>query len=453
MLGVGLALAITSVARAQAPCVVAAELHGVVNEGTGSYLIDALDEAERGRCVLLVRLDTPGGTLEATRRIVGAFLGARAPIVVHVAPAAARAGSAGVFVAMSAHVLAMAPGSNIGAAHPVTIGGGDPEEQGGEQLARKIENDTAAMARAIAAQRGRNAEWAEAAVRESTSATASEAQRLDVIDLVVASERALLGGIDGREIEVAGGELVTLRTASAEVRAHPMTIRQRAQAFLGDPTLAYALLMIGMLALVLELYSPGFGVAGGIGVLALLLAAIGLDLLPVTAGGIALVAIALGLFVAEVYVTSYGLLALGGVACLLGGAALLIDRSDPGFFADPSVQVSWGVVIPLAVVLGAATVLLGLSIKRVRARREATGAEGIIGEHGVALTPIDARGGHAWVHGERWAAVSGAPLAAGSALRVVALEGLTLSVVAAEDVVSVEDGSGAGARRPEGGLA
>lgn len=441
---VALALASTLGVRgrtaAQAPCVVTAELDGVVNEGTASYLRSALEEAERGRCVLLVRLDTPGGTLEATRRIVREFLGARTPVVVHVAPAAARAGSAGVFVAMAAHVLAMAPGSNIGAAHPVTLGGGDPEERGGEQLARKIENDTAAMARAVALQRGRNPEWAEAAVRESTSATASEAQRLGVIDLVIASEGDLLEAIDGREVAVGTGELVAMRTSGAEVREHPMTIQQRAQAFLGDPTLAYALLMIGMLGLVLEMYSPGFGVAGGIGLLSLLLAAIGLDLLPVNVGGVVLVAVALALFLAELYVTSYGLLALAGVACLVGGAALLIDRSDPGFFADPSVRVSWGVVLPLAIVIGAATTLLGLSVRRSRARQQQTGAEGMIGETGVALTDIDARGGAAWIHGERWSAVSRAPVAAGSALRVTRLEGLLVTVEVVEDVVAAGAG-------------
>ncbi|UJR81108.1 NfeD family protein [Sandaracinus amylolyticus] len=416
-------------ARAERTCVLAAELHGVVSEGTATYLEDALARAEREGCALLVRVDTPGGMIEPTRRIAGAFLEARVPIVVHVAPGGARAGSAGVFVLLASHVAAMAPGSSVGAAHPVSLDG----REASTELARKIESDTASLARAIAQQRGRNVEWAEAAVRESASATADEARRLGVIDLVVGSERALLEAIDGRVVSISPERAWTLHTRGAEVREHEMTIPQQTLALLGDPTIAYALLVIGIFALMIELATPGVGIAGGIGAMSFLLAAIGLGVVPVTIGGIALVGIALALFVAELHVASAGLLAVAGAVCLVAGAALLVDHADPSFFADESVGVSWGVVVPLAIVLAVAAVVLGIAVRRVRARPSVTGVEAMLGEVGAAASMIDGRGGAVRMHGETWRAVSDVPLPAGTPVRVIAVRGLTLRVIAADE--------------------
>ncbi|AKF06268.1 NfeD family protein [Sandaracinus amylolyticus] len=412
-------------ARAQGTCVLAAELHGVVGEGTATYLEDAIARAEREGCALLVRVDTPGGHIEPARRIAGALLDARVPIVVHVAPGGARAGSAGVFVLLASDVAAMAPGSSAGAAHPVSL---DGREARGEH-ARKIESDAASLARAIAQERGRNVAWAEAAVRDSAAATADEARRLGVIDLVVGPERALLDAIDGRE--VAGW---TLRTRGADVIEHEMTIPQRSLALLGDPTIAYALLVMGIFALMIELATPGVGIAGGLGAMCFLLAAIGLGVVPVTIGGIALVGIALALFVAELHVASAGLLAAAGAACLVAGAALLVDHADPTFYADESVGVSWGVVVPLAVVVAAAAIVLGVAVRRVRARPSVTGVEAMLGEVGAAESAIDARGGAVRMHGETWRAVSDVPLPVGTQVRVIAVRGLTLRVIAAEEL-------------------
>lgn len=409
------------------PCVVRAELRGIVNHGTARYLEAAIDAAAgQGCAAVLVPLDTPGGMVEPTRAIVSAFLDAPVPVVVYVSPAAARAGSAGAFVALAAHVAAMAPGSNIGAAHPVMISGGG--EKPDEDLVRKIENDAAALARAIAEQRDRNVEWAESAVRESASITASEALDRDVIDLVATSERDLLDRIDGREIRLAGDREVVLHTAGAEVRDHAMTLQQRALAVLGHPNLAFALMTIGLLAIMIELYTPGFGVAGVVGALSLLLALIGLNVLPVHAGGVILLILAVGFIVAELYVASYGVLALAGVACLLGGAALLLDRSDPDFLADASVRLSFGVVIPLAVVVGLAAVLLGIRASRSRRRVSPTGVEGLTNEIGSTLGPVDPRGGTVRVHGERWNAVSDEMLPMDTPVRVVGVDGLTVRV-------------------------
>lgn len=414
-------------------CVVRAELRGVINAGTESYLRGALAEAERRRCALLVPLDTPGGMLEETRQIVRAFLDAPVPVVVHVAPAAARAGSAGALLTMAGHIAVMAPGSTIGAAHPVLGPSGADPDQAGEEMARKVENDVAALARAIAGQRGRNVEWAEAAVLESASITAEEAQELGVVDLVIGSEAALLEAIDGRSVRLAAGGELVLRTVDAEVAAHPMTVQEWTMSRLGDPNLAYALLMLGMLAIVLELFEPGIGAFGIVGALAVVLGAIGLNLLPLHAGAVILLVAALGLFVLEMHVTSYGLLALGGVACLVVGGALLLDRSSPELFADASLRVSWGVVVPLAVVAGGAAFALGTQVARARRSSSPTGAEGLRDEVGEAISEVDQIGGSVWLHGERWRAVSDEPLPAHTKVRVRDVRGLTLRVARASE--------------------
>lgn len=416
------------VARADAPCVTRAELRSVVSAGTASYLKRAVFAAERDGCsAVLVPLDTPGGALDATREIVATFLDARVPIVVYVSPAAARAGSAGAFITLAAHVAAMSPASNIGAAHPVMIGSDGSDKE----LASKIENDTAALARAIAERRERNVEWAEAAVRESASITASEAHELGVVDVIAGTEQELLDLIDGRTVRVGNDEIV-LRTANAELRDHEMTVRERALAVLGNPNVAYTLMTIGMLALMFELFTPGLGVSGVLGAVSLLLGVIGLNVLPVHAGGVILLVVALAFFVAELYVASYGLLSLAGVACLLIGGALLFDRSDPSFLADASVRLSWSVVVPLAVVLGGAAVLLGVQATRSRRRRSPTGLEGLRDEVGSTIEAVDARGGAVRVHGERWNAVSDEPLPERTPVRVVDVHGLTLHVTRAE---------------------
>ncbi len=390
----------------------------------------AVDEAERQGCALLVPLDTPGGMLDETRRIVSAFLDARVPVIVYVSPAAARAGSAGALITMSAHIAAMAPGSNIGAAHPVLGPGGDDPDTAGEELARKVENDVASMARAIATERQRNVEWAEATVRESVSATASEALELGVIDIVIEPESQLLEMVDETHVQLANGEGVVLRTRGVSPVDHEMTIQESMLTTLGDPNLAYALMMLGMLAIAFELFQPGFGVAGGIGALLLVFGAMGLNMLPVRVGAILLLAAALVLFVAEIYVTSFGLLALAGVGCLFIGGAFLVDRTHPELFADTDVSVSWGVVVPLALVLGASAMALGVSLARMRRRSSPTGVEGLLHTMGVVIRATDIRGndGVVLVNGERWQAISDEPLMAGTNVRVIDIRGLVLHV-------------------------
>ena len=410
-------------ARASQDCVLGAELDGVVSGGVAEYLADAVGAAEREECVLLVRVDTPGGQLGATRDIAQVFLGADAPVVVYVEPRGAQAASAGTFITMAGHVAAMAPGTNIGAAHPVGLGG-DPDEPTGE----KVRMDTAALARSIADARGRNAEWAEQAVLESVSATATEALDLGVIDHVETSQPGLLTVIDGEEVELASGETAVLSTRGAEVSSFDMTLRQRVVAALGNPEIAYLLLMLGLLGLLIELASPGILVPGIVGGLALFLAAIGLEILPVSVGGLLLLALGVGLLVAEVYFGAYGLLALGGLGSLIFGSILLIDRGAADYFAEQELVISWGVIVPLAVVLAGAAVTLAWKLGRSHREPSPTGVGGLVGTTGVALDEVDAGGGAVRIGSERWRARADAPIAAGSRVEVIDVEGLVLRV-------------------------
>jgi membrane-bound serine protease (ClpP class) len=427
-------LGVATPAEAAEACVLEAHVEGVVNAGMAEYLEAAVAEARDRRCqALLVVIDTPGGMLDQTRRIVRGLLGSPVPIVTYVAPAGAHAGSAGVFITMAGHVAAMAPGTNIGAAHPVTGGGKDPEEAGGEHMAAKVVADTVAFARSIAEERGRNADWAEKAVRESASVTATQALELKVVDRLARSRDALLEAVDGTEVEV-DGRTVRLATADARVDTLPMTVRQRALSILGHPTLAYILLMIGVLGIMLEIYNPGLLIPGAVGAFALLLAAIGLNALPVNIGAVVLIVVAVGLFVAEAFTSTFGLLTLAGLVSLVVGATLLVDDTDPEFFAEPSVQVSWGVVLPMAMLMAAASAALAWNARRVQTQASPTGKEGLIGAR-ARVTPggVGPEGGHVTMQGERWEAVAEAPLAAGAPVRVVAVDGLRVKVEPAED--------------------
>jgi len=431
------ALAVSSAptrARASA-CVLEADLDGIVTTGTAEYVHEALRQTEARGCVaLLLVMDTPGGGLEPTRVIVRALLGASVPVVSYVAPAGARAGSAGMFIALAAHVAAMAPGTVIGAAHPVRGNGeniGAEGDAGASDLARKIENDTAALARAIAAERGRNGAWMEDAVRKSVSLTDREAKQQGVINFIVDSPRDLLVAIDGQALRLAGDRKVVLATRDASIEPVRATLRQQALAVLGNPNLAYLLLMLGIMGLLIELSSPGLVAPGVVGGVALLFAALGLDLLPVNIGALLLIVLAAGLFVAELYVTAHGLLAVGGLVCLLVGSSLLVDSASPDIYSDVPLRVSWGAIVPLSVVIAVALGAFIQVLRRTRARRSPSGEEGLIGELALVLEAVGPGGGYVRVHGERWRAVSDSSLALGETACIVAVDGLTLRVALA----------------------
>jgi membrane-bound serine protease (ClpP class) len=414
------------------PRVLAVEVRSAITGGTAEYLAAALRKArDEQYAALCVTLDTPGGALDATREIVQAMLGSDVPIVVWVGPAGARAASAGVFLTMAAHVAAMHPASNIGAAHPVTIGGRDVADQAGKDMAKKVENDTAAFVRSIAAERGRSAEWAERAVRDSVSATGEEAVKLRVVDLVAPDLRAALDAADGRRVKVAGGARI-LRTKEAAIVSHEPTVRQRLLSFLADPNVVALLMLIGTLGIGIEFYHPGLILPGAAGALCLLLAFLAMRVIPVNVGAVLLILAGVGLLVAEGFVTTHGIAGVGGAACVVLGTLFFVDRSSAEYQFDPatftiSPWIVWPTPLALAAVLG----FMGWKVARARREPLQLGASALVGAIGDALTDIGPASGEAFVHGEYWQARSGGAIPKGARVRVASVAGLTVFVVAA----------------------
>ena len=415
-------------ARAR-PIVARCELDGVVDAGSGAYLADCVARAEaQNHGALLVRLDTPGGSLEATRDIVRAFLASRVPVLVWVGPSGAHAGSAGVFVTLASNLAAMAPGTNIGAAHPVVgLGGQDPEAAGGEHLARKVENDAVAFVEGIARQRGRNVAWAASAVRDSVSVPADRARELNVVEHVASTEADFLAWADGRSIQVAGGDSVRLSTRDAHIVDLTPSLSQRAVHALAHPSVVYLLFLVAALGLVVELSHPGAIAPGLIGVVALVLALVASSALPVRAGALALLLVGAGLLVAELFVTS-GLLGAAGAVLLMLGGLFLVDRFDPGWFVDRSFHLSWTWVVPTTAVLAGAAAYVAYRSAQTRRLPQQGGDAGLVGEQGTVLAPVSPETGEVFVHGERWRATSPAPIRPGAHVVVRRVEGLTLFV-------------------------
>lgn len=409
-------------------------LDGAISPATAELIADAIDEAaEAGAQALVVELDTPGGLVESTRDIIQEILASPVPIVVWVAPGGARAGSAGVFITLAAHVAAMAPGTNIGAATPIELGGGTPMPGGpapadtvaqkareNTALDQKVLNDTIAFIRTIAEKRGRNAEWAEKAVTEAASITDTEALELDVIDLVASTLDELLDGIDGREIEVVD-RTVTLATAETDVRTIEPGLRFKILAAIANPNIAFILMLIGIYGIFFELMNPGAILPGVVGGISLILAFFALQALPVNYTGVLLLLFSLILFIAEIKVVSHGLLTVGGVVAFVLGATMLFDTPEPFF------RVSWSVIIP-AVLLTAGFFVFALGkAYRIRRSKPTTGREGLVGERGVVRRRLDP-GGQVMVHGELWSARADETIEPGEQVEVVESEGLILRV-------------------------
>lgn len=406
------------------------EADSIVHAVLADYLVEALAEAdEAGAGAVVIQLSTPGGDLEATRKISRAILGSATPVVVWVAPSGAQAASAGFFILMAADVAAMAPGTNTGAAHPVGAGGEDIEGTMGE----KVEQDSAATIRSLAARRGRDLAAAEAAVVESRSYTADEALELGLVDLAAPSLPALLAGIDGREVEKAG-RTVRLATRDAAVREVEMPALKRVLSALAHPNIAMILLSLGVMGLYFEFQNPGAVLPGVLGAIFLILAFFGLSVLPVNYAGVALVMLAVVFFIAEIKVPSYGLLTVGGAVALVLGGMMLFDSPDP------ALEVSRSVLAGVAASGLLAGGLVATLVVRSRRLRVQTGSEGMIGEVGrvfadlVAAAGAPAGGevrGKVFIRGEIWNAVSDRPLGRDAPVRVLAVEGLTLRVTPA----------------------
>jgi membrane-bound serine protease (ClpP class) len=408
-----------------------AELVGSVDPGSARYLTDAIHDAEaQGAEALVIRLDTPGGLLSATRDIVQAELSAKVPVVVWVGPPGARAGSAGVFVTLAAHIAAMAPSSNIGAAHPVGIGGSEKSPDA-ETMLKKIENDTAAFIHGIAERRSRNVDWAEKAVRDSVSITASEAVREKVVDLIAEDVPDLLRKIDGRKVRL-GEETRQLKTASAELRAVEWTVRDRVVHALADPQIALLIGMLGVIGIMLELFHPGTIVPGVVGAICLIIAGVAFQMLPVNIGALALCILGVGLLVAEMYVGGHGWFIAAGVGCIVVGCLFLIGHTGRGFWADPDFGLGWRVVLPVGAALGLISGTLVWKFTSSAAQPLRSGAPGLLGEVGEVREAIGPGEGRVLVHGELWSARARTPVPEGARVRVVGVQGLQVDVVPIE---------------------
>lgn len=392
---------------------------GIINPAIADYLTRSVREAEERNCeVLIIRLNTPGGLTTSTWQIGTALLNAKVPTVVYVTPQGANAGSAGVFITYAAHLAAMAPNTNIGAAHPVAGGGEDI----GDDLRDKITNDAVARITTWARAHDRNVEWAEEAVRKSVSVGSDEALRLNIINIIAVDERDLLRQLDGRAVALADGQERVLATLNSPIEPIEMSWLESILHLLGDPTIATLLISLGTLGIYFEVANPGLGVGGIIGIIAIGLGLYGLSVLPVNIVGLALLLLGFILFAIDIFATNHGALTIGGIASFVIGALLLIDND-----AAPGVAVSKGVIIGIALSMGAIVALVMSFIVRTRGQRDVLGNDGLVGSLVTVRSTIAPRG-TVWTQGALWQARADERLETGDEAEVIAVDGLTLIV-------------------------
>ena len=414
------------------PRAVVAELDGIIHPISAEYLTETIDQADTsGAAVVVFILRTPGGLLDSTRTIVSRMITSRAPVVVFVAPSGARAASAGFVITVAADVAVMAPGTHIGAAHPVSGSGQEMDET----MAKKVASDTAAYVRSLAEARGRNVALSADAVLESRAFTDREALQASpsLIDFTAQDLDDLLRQLDGRTIKRFDGRTTTLETTNAEVVRVDMTWRQQFLSAIAHPQVAYLLLSLGMLALTIELWNPGAIVPGVVGGLSLLLSFFALQILPVNTTGLLLILFGVGLLILELKVPSFGILGIGGTISLLVGS-IMMTRETPG------VTVSLGIIVPVVLAIAAIVLFLGRLALAAQKRPATTGVEGLLGSEGWTRMPLAPESpGQIDVHGEIWRAFSRAAVPAGAKVRVIEVDGLTLVVEPAPSTPEGED--------------
>lgn len=433
---------VATAGAAQAGALYVVKIDGSINPASADYLMGAIAQAEEaGAAAVLIELDTPGGLVSATQDIIQTMLNASVPTIVYVSPRGATATSAGTFITLAANVAAMMPGTSIGAAHPVSLFGGSPppaqepgaeEGQGGatqrDVVSQKMENYLAAYVESIARERERNVEWAQEAVRNSVAVTAEKALELGVIDLVVDGRPALLEAIEGRVVKM-GSREVTLSLAGAPEIVVEMTLVQAIFNFVSDPNVATILLAIGALGLYMEFQSPGLIVPGAIGVVAMILLGFALQILPFSWIGMLLMLLGIGLLIAELFVTSFGLLFAAGIGCFLIGGMMVFDRPE---VSDLTVDF-WQVLFPVTLSLAIFGAMVAYSLGRTLFARQTAGVDEMVGLVGRVASAVGVDGpsaarGKVFVRGEYWNCVADEPIEAGEAIEVVEIEGLTLRV-------------------------
>ena len=406
--------------------VIVVKISGSINPAVAEYISHEISQANADQEALIVlHMDTPGGLDTSMRQIIKKIQGSQVPVASFVAPSGSRAASAGTFITIASHIAAMAPGTNIGAAHPVNMMGGGGESEQAKTMEHKVVNDAAAYIRSLAQLRNRNEHWAELAVVKSVSISAEEAMRLNVIDLIAGDVKALVLAVDGREVQVASVS-VTLKTENLQIVYHEMNPRQKFLDIISSPNVAYILMMIGMVGLYFELSNPGLVLPGVIGAISLILALYAMQTLPINYAGLLLILFGVILFIAEISIMSYGLLSVSGVISLFLGSTMLIDSDDP------ALQISRAILYPtlgLTVVLSVGIVVLAT---RTRNLKKLGGMDGMIGETGLvkdALNPV----GRVQVHGELWEAEAEGPVAEGETVRVDSVAGLKIKVSPVEN--------------------
>jgi membrane-bound serine protease (ClpP class) len=418
LLGLAAALALSSVSYAEVLKIV---VNDTIQPITEEYIARAIDEAQRRNDqAVLIEINTPGGLVESTRHIIEKITNSQVPVILYVAPSGSRAGSAGIFILEAADIAAMAPGTNAGAAHPVLLFG-PTQVKPDDEMKQKIENDAAALMRSVVSRRGRNVELAESAVRESKSFTDQEALSQHLIDYIASSEHDLFRQIDSKSFKRFNGQEVTLKLSGQPIAPFGMTLKEHILGYLMDPNIAFILLAIGALALYAEFNHPGAVVPGTVGVVFILIAAFALNLLPTRFAALGLILAAFALFGAEAKFASHGVLTVGGIVLLTLGGLLLVDSPIPEMRVH--VLTALAVSIPLGLITA---FLMSIAIK-ARRNKMVSGAQGIIGETGIAQTALSPRG-KIFVHGELWDAVSSSDLPPGQSVVVRRIDGLLLQV-------------------------
>lgn len=396
--------------------IIVINVEGIVNPVMSEFITKSIDEAEKEKAnVLVIELDTPGGLDTSMRSIVKRIIASEVPVVVYVSPSGARAASAGVFITIAAHVAAMAPGTNIGAAHPVGVGG-----KMDKTMEEKAVNDAAAYIKSLAEKRGRNAEWAEKAVRESVSVTEQEALKLNVINIVAPDIKSLLGAIDQQEVQVSSGKQI-IQTKEVKIRYKEMGLRHKVLDIISDPNIAYLLMLVGFYGIFFELTNPGVVLPGVLGAFSLILALYSFQTLPVNYAGLLLIILAIVLFILEIKITSFGMLTIAGLISMTIGSIMLFDSPLP------FLQLSLKVILPAVMITTLFfSLTVYLAVKAFK-QKPVTGAEGLIGLEGEARTDVHHKG-QVFVNGELWQAWSDEPVSAGEKIIVEQVVNLKLKV-------------------------